>query len=160
MWRFISGIQQLHPDDSNDRRIEKLPSVNHELRPLHSSSVMDMKAVARPRNEGIVSICKISSRLMDADVDPNTDMCSSYTDIREHIEHAERSLRHSEMMIIQKLKHLDEHMEQLVQEKEKVEQQHKDQCMSMDKLRIEKTSVEESLSYSKAALKTAEKKWN
>ncbi|XDV19367.1 hypothetical protein PO909_024851 [Leuciscus waleckii] len=128
------------------------------MRPFHLSWVMDMEAVTGPLDEGIASIWKISKCLMDADVDPNTDMCSNYKDIREHIEHAEQSLKQSEMMIVQKLKHLDEHMEQLIKEKEKVEQQHKEKCMNMDKLRIEKTSMEESLNYSRAALETAEKK--
>ncbi len=48
-------------------------------------------------------------------------------------------------------------MERLTLEKRNVEQQKKEKCMAKDKLHIKKKSAEESLKYSEAALKQAQK---
>ncbi|KTG02475.1 hypothetical protein cypCar_00044649 [Cyprinus carpio] len=75
----------------------------------------------------------------------------------EHMEHAEQCLENSETMIKEKLKYLEECMEQLIKEKENAEQQNKEKCNAMDELHNEKNSAEESLKNSKAALEQAEK---
>lgn len=121
---------------------------------------MDLQAletVSALLNEGIVHICNICKSLLDSHIDPNTDMCPNYKQIREYIERAEQCLKKSEQMCEEKLKCLDECMEQLTKEKENIEQQNKEKCMAMDKLHIEKKSAEESLKNSKAALEQAEK---
>lgn len=56
-----------------------------------------------------------------------------------------------------KLGYLDEWMERLTLEKGNVEQQKKEKCMAKDELHIKKKSAEESLKYSEAALKQAQK---
>ncbi|XP_077061006.1 uncharacterized protein LOC143713795 [Siphateles boraxobius] len=122
--------------------------------------VMDLQAieaVSGPLNEGIVSICNICKSLLDSQVDPNTGTCSNYKQIRTKIEDAEQSLKKSETMIEGKLECLDEHIEQLTEEKENVEQRNKEKHMAMDKLHTEKESAEESLKNSKAALEQAKK---
>ncbi|KAK9960696.1 hypothetical protein ABG768_008539 [Culter alburnus] len=116
-----------------------------------------MEAVSAPLNEGIVSICNICESLLNSHVDPNTDMCCNYKQIRPHIEHAEQCLKKSEKMSEEKLKCLDERMEQLTKEKQNFEQQNKVKRMAMDKLHIEKKSAEESLKNSKAALEQAKR---
>lgn len=60
-------------------------------------------------------------------------------------------------MIKEKLKCLDESMEQLTERKGNLEQQNKEKRKAMDELHIEKKSAEESLKNSKAALEQAEK---
>ncbi len=58
-----------------------------------------MEAVIGPLNEGIVSISNICMSLLDAKVDPTTDTCSNYEQIRGHIEHAEQCMKKSEATI-------------------------------------------------------------
>ncbi|KAL0172452.1 hypothetical protein M9458_032763, partial [Cirrhinus mrigala] len=116
-----------------------------------------MEAVVEPLNDGIVSIYNICMSLLDAQVDPTTDTCSNYKQIRRHIKNAEWYLRKSETTIKKKLGYFDERMEQLTKEKGNVEQQKKEKCMAKDKLHIEKKSAEESLKSSEAALKQAQK---
>ncbi|KAF4115183.1 hypothetical protein G5714_002672 [Onychostoma macrolepis] len=127
---------------------------------FRSNSVMDlqsMEAVSGPLNEGIISICNICKSLKNTHVSPTTDMCSDYKQIREHIEHAEQSLKTSESRIKEKLCSLDEHMEHLIRKKQNIEHQKKEKFMTMDKLHTEKNSAEELLRYSKAALEQAER---
>ncbi|XP_051722588.1 uncharacterized protein LOC127497865 [Ctenopharyngodon idella] len=127
---------------------------------FHSHDVKDlqsMKSVSGTLNEGIVSVCNICKSLMDAHVDPTTDMCSNYRQIREHIEHAEQCMKKTETVIKEKLRYLDERMEQLIREKCNIEHQKKEKRMAMDKLHTEKNSAEELLKYSKAALEQAGK---
>ncbi len=119
--------------------------------------VQSMEAVSRPLNEGIVSICKICESLKKAHISPNTDTCSNYNQIRKHIEDAEQCLKTSETMIKEKLGYLDESMEQLIREKQNVEQQKKEKSLAMDNLCLKKKSAEESLEHSKAALEQAER---
>lgn len=114
-----------------------------------------MKSVSKSLNEGIASICNICKSLMNAQDNPTTDTCSNYKQIRGHIEDAEQCMKNTEKMIQGKLVHLDERMEQLIREKQKVEQQKKEKSMTMDKLHEEKKSAEVSLEYSKAALTQA-----
>ncbi len=116
-----------------------------------------MEDVFGPLNEGIVSICNICNSLKNTDVSPTTAMCADYKQIREHIEHAEQSLKTSESRIKEKLGSLDEQMEHLIIEKQNIEHQKKEKFMTMDKLRTEKNSAEELLRYSKAALEQAER---
>ncbi len=116
-----------------------------------------MEDVSAPLNEGIVSICNICKSLKNMHVSPTTDMRSDYKQIREHIEHAEQSLKTSESRIKEKLGSLDEHMEHLIIEKQNTEHQKKEKFMTMDKLGTEKNSAEELLRYSKAALEQAER---
>ncbi|KAF4103394.1 hypothetical protein G5714_016277 [Onychostoma macrolepis] len=131
-----------------------------EIKLFQLSDVEDLQSVETvvgPLNEGIVSISNICMSLLDAQVDPTTDTCSNYEQIRGHIEHAERYLKESETTIKEKLGYLDEWMERLTIEKGNVEQQNKEKCMAKDKLHIEKKSAEESLKASEAALKQAQK---
>ncbi|KTG33136.1 hypothetical protein cypCar_00044141 [Cyprinus carpio] len=114
-----------------------------------------MKSVSKSLNEGIASICNICKSLMNAQVNPTTDTCSNYKQIRGYIEDAEQCMKNTEKMIQEKLKHLDESMEQLIREKQNVEQQKKEKSMTMDKLHEEKKSAEGSLEYSEAALTQA-----
>ncbi|KAK9977116.1 hypothetical protein ABG768_018937 [Culter alburnus] len=119
--------------------------------------LQSMEAVSRALNEGIVSICNICKSLKNVHVNPTTDMCSNYNQIREHIEHAEQCLKTSETRIKEKLGYLDKQMENLIRKKLNIEQQKKEKCMTMNTLRTEKTSAEELLRYSNEALKQAEK---
>ncbi|XP_016142997.1 uncharacterized protein [Sinocyclocheilus grahami] len=119
--------------------------------------VQSIEAVSMPLNEGIVSICNICKSLKKAHISPNTDTCSNYNQIRKHIEDAEQCLKTSETMIKEKLGYLNESMEQLIREKQNVEQQKKEKSLAMDNLRIKKKSAEESLEHSKAALEQAER---
>ncbi|ROI36357.1 hypothetical protein DPX16_11298 [Anabarilius grahami] len=119
--------------------------------------VQSMEAVSRPLNDGIVSICNICKSLRNAQVNPTTDMCSNYKQIRVHIEHAEQCLKTSETMIKEKLGCLDECMEQLIREKQSVEQQKKEKNQAMNVLHIKKDSAEESLKHSKETLEWAER---
>ncbi|KTG43555.1 hypothetical protein cypCar_00007551 [Cyprinus carpio] len=116
-----------------------------------------MEAVTRPLNEGIDSICNIIESLKKAHISPNTDTCSSYNQIRKHIEDAEQCLKTSETMIKEKLGYLDESMEQLFREKQNIEQQKKEKSLAMDNLCIKKKSAKESLEHSKAALEQAKR---
>lgn len=118
--------------------------------------VQSMEALSSHLNDGIVSICNICKFLRNAQVNPTTDMCSNYKQIRMHIEHAEQSLKKSETMIKEKLGCLDERMEQLIREKRSVEQQKKEKNQAMDVLRTKKDSAEESLKHSKKSLEWAE----
>lgn len=120
--------------------------------------VQSMEAVSRSLNDGIVSICNICKSLRNAQVNPTTDMCSNYKQIRIHIEHAEQCLRTSETVIKEKLGCLDERMEQLIREKHNFEHQKKERTRAMNDLRIKKDSAEEFLKYSKATLEQAEKR--
>lgn len=125
---------------------------------LHSvEDLQSVETVIGPLNEGIVSISNICMSLLDAKVDHTTDTCSNYEQIRGHIEHAEQCLKKSEATIKKKLGYLDEWMERLTLEKGNVEQQKKEKCMAKDELHIKKKSAEESLKYSEAALKQAQK---
>ncbi|XP_052000511.1 uncharacterized protein si:dkey-85k15.4 [Xyrauchen texanus] len=127
---------------------------------LLSSDVKDlqfMEAVANTLKEGIASVCNICKSLLDAHVDPNTDKCSNYIQIRQQIELAEHCLKKSETMTKKKLRNLDEHMEQLIQKKEHDEQMQRDKSLEIDKFHKEKTSSEQLLNISKAALEQAKK---
>lgn len=127
---------------------------------FYRHDVMDlqsMESVSKSLHEGIVSICNICKSLMNAQVDPTTDTCSNYKEIRRHIEDAEQSMKNTEKMIQDKLVHLDERMEQLIREKQNIEQQKKEKNMTMEKLHEEKRSAEVSLEYSKEALSQAVK---
>ncbi|XP_067303550.1 myosin-13-like [Pseudorasbora parva] len=115
-----------------------------------------MEAVSRPLNEGIISICNICKSLKNVHVDPTTDMCSNFKQIREHIEHAELCLKTSETVIKEKLGNMDGHMEQLIRTKKNIEEQKKEKYNTLGKLQIEKNSAEEMLRYSKAVLQQAE----
>ncbi|XP_016337758.1 uncharacterized protein LOC107685623 [Sinocyclocheilus anshuiensis] len=131
-----------------------------EIKLFQLSDVEDLQsveAVVGPLNEGIVSISNICMSLLDAQIDPTTDTCSNYKQIRGHIEHAEQYLKKSETTIKEKLGYLDEWMERLTLEKGNVEQQKKEKFMAKHKLYIEKKSAEESLKSSEAALKQAQK---
>lgn len=119
--------------------------------------VQSMEAVSRPLNDGIVSICNICKSLRNAQVNPTTDMCSNYKQIRVHIEHAEQCLKRSETMTKEKLGCLDERMEQLTREKQSVKQQKEEKIQAMNVLRIKKDSAEESLKRSKESLEWAER---
>ncbi|XP_050987325.1 uncharacterized protein LOC127178477 [Labeo rohita] len=118
--------------------------------------VQSMEAVSRPLNQGIVAICNICKSLKIAHVS-STGICSNYKQIRKNIEDAEQCLKTSETMIKEKLGYLDECMEQLIREKQNVEQQKKEKSLAIKNLLIKKKSVEESLKQSKAALEQAEK---
>ncbi|XP_016396375.1 uncharacterized protein LOC107730152 [Sinocyclocheilus rhinocerous] len=122
----------------------------HDVMELQS-----MKSVSKSLNEGIVSICNICKSLMNAQVNPTTGTSSNYKQIRVHIEDAEQCMKNTEKMIQEKLVNLDERMEQLIREKQNVEQQKKEKSMTMDKLHEEKKSAEVSLECSKAALTQA-----
>ncbi|KAK2903234.1 hypothetical protein Q8A67_007947 [Cirrhinus molitorella] len=130
------------------------------MRLFQLSNVKDlqyMEAVVGPLNEGIVSIYNICMSLLDAQVDPTTDTCSNYKQIRRHIKNAKWYLKKSEKTIKNKLGCLDEWLERLTEEKGNVEQQKKEKCRAKDKLHTEKKSAEESLRSSEAALKQAQK---
>ncbi|KAK2903272.1 hypothetical protein Q8A67_007985 [Cirrhinus molitorella] len=119
--------------------------------------VQSMEAVSRPLNEGILAICNICEFLKKTHVNPTTDTCSNYKQIRKYIEDAEQCLKSSETTIKEKLGYLDECMEQLIREKQNVEQQKKEKSLAMDNFHIKKKSAEESLESSKKALEQAEK---
>lgn len=116
-----------------------------------------MEAVANPLKGGIVSVCNICKSLLDAHVDPYTGKCSNYIQIRQQIELAEDCLKKSETMIKKKLRNLDEYMEQHIQEKEHDEQKQRDKSLEIAKFHKEKTSSEQLLNTSKAALEQAKR---
>lgn len=116
-----------------------------------------MEAVSTSLNEGIVSIYNICKSLKEAHINPITDTCSNYNQIRKNITHAEQCLKTSEKMIKGKLGDLDESMCQLIREKQNVEQQKKEKNLALDQLYIKKSSAVESLKYSKEALEQAER---
>lgn len=116
-----------------------------------------MEKVSRPLNEGIVSICNICKSLNNVHVNPTTDMCSNYSQIREHIECAEQCMKRSETMIKEKLEYLDAQMEVLIKDKQMIEQLKKEKSTTIDRLGTEKKSAEEMLRFSREALEQAEK---
>ncbi|XP_056331460.1 uncharacterized protein si:dkey-85k15.6 [Danio aesculapii] len=119
--------------------------------------LQSMETVVEPLNDGIICICYICKHLLDAQVDPNTGMCSNYRQIRRHIEHAEQYIARSEKTIKVKLQNLDECMEQLIKEKGNAEQQRRQKHQTKNELHIEKDSAEESLENSREALEQAKK---
>nr|XP_055065357.1 uncharacterized protein LOC129447633 [Misgurnus anguillicaudatus] len=119
--------------------------------------LQSMKAVSDLLQEGFESICNISTSLFNANVDHNTGKCLNYEQIRKHIEHADQCLKKSEKMSKEKLQSLDESMEHLLKEKERVDQIKKEKNLAMDKLHTDKTSAEEMLKIFKKALEQAEK---
>ncbi|XP_065117436.1 uncharacterized protein [Paramisgurnus dabryanus] len=120
--------------------------------------LQSMKAVSDLLQEGIGSICNIRTSLFNAQVDYNTGKCLNYEKIRKHIEHADQCLKESEKMSKEKLQSLDESMEHLVKEKERVDQIKKEKNIAKNKLHADKTSAEEMLKISKKALEQEEKK--
>lgn len=124
----------------------------------YTCRVMDlqsMKSVSESLNKGIVSICNICKSLMNAQVNPITDTCSNYKQIRGHIEDAEKCMKTTEKMIKEKLVHLDARMEQLCEEMQNAVEQQNEKSRTMDQLHKEKWSAEVALEYSKAALTQA-----
>lgn len=115
-----------------------------------------MKAVSDLLQDGIESICNISTSLFNAHLDHNTGKCFNYEQIRKHIEHADQCLKKSEKMS-KELRSLDESMEHLLKEKGHVEQIKKEKNKAMNKLHTHKTSAEEMLNISKTALEQAKK---
>lgn len=122
--------------------------------------VMDLQSIKPVRDllqEGIESICSISTSLFDAHVDHNTGKCFDYEQIRKHIAHADQCLNRSEKMSEEKLRSLDESIERLLKKKECGVQKQKEKNIAMNKLHTHKTSAEEMLNISKAALEQAGK---
>ncbi|XP_055065652.1 uncharacterized protein [Misgurnus anguillicaudatus] len=127
---------------------------------LYLSSVKDLKCmedITRLVQEGILSLCNTCTALFDAHVDPATDLCSNFKQIRRHIKYADRCLKESEGKLKVKLKSLEKCMERLIAEKQHVQQEKKEKSLAIEELRIMKSSTKESLSNSKAELKQAEK---
>lgn len=117
-----------------------------------------MEDITRLVQEGILSLCNTCTALFDAHVDPATDLCSNFKQIRRHIKYADRCLKESEGKLKVKLKSLEKCMERLIAEKQHVQQEKKEKILAIEELRIMKSSTKESLSNSKAELKQAEKK--
>lgn len=122
-----------------------------------SMRAADYQQIGDRLQEGIQSICNISTGLTDAHVDPNTGNCSNYEQIRKHIEKAERCLKMSENMIKDKLGRLDKSIESLHKEKYRVEQEKEAKRKAIETLFKNKAGAEEILHHSKRALERAER---
>ncbi|KAI7806739.1 uncharacterized protein LOC130557993 [Triplophysa rosa] len=124
------------------------------------SSVNDlqsMEAISRLMQEGIWSLSNMCTSLFNAHVDPVTDMCSNFQQIRGHIEHADRCLKESERILKGKLTCLDECMVRLTKEQQHVQQEKQEKNLTIETLHRRKKSAEESLNASNAAVKQAER---
>lgn len=107
--------------------------------------------------EGIWSLSNMCTSLFNAHVDPVTDMCSNFQQIKRHIEHADRCLEESERLLKGKLTDLDECMVRLTKEQHHVQQEKQEKRLTIETLHRRKTSAEESLNASNAAVKQAER---
>lgn len=121
------------------------------------NELQSMEAINRLVQHGFWSLGNICTCLFNAHVDPVTDMCSNFQQIRGHIEYADQCLKESERILKGKLTCLDECMVRLMKEQQHVQQEKQEKSLTIETLRRRKTSAEESLNASKAAVKQAER---
>ncbi|XP_056618359.1 uncharacterized protein LOC130432836 [Triplophysa dalaica] len=122
-----------------------------------ANDLQSMEAITRLMQEGIWSLSNMCTSLFNAHVDPVTDMCSNFQQIKRHIEHADRCLKESERLLKGKLTDLDESMVRLTKEQQHVQQEKQEKSLTIETLHRRMTSAEESLNASNAAVKQAER---
>ncbi|KAA0703068.1 hypothetical protein E1301_Tti010824 [Triplophysa tibetana] len=122
-----------------------------------ANDLQSMEAITKLMQEGIWSLSDMCTSLFNAHVDPVTDMCSNFQQIKGHIVRADRCLKESERLLKGKLTGLDECMVRLKKEQKHVRQEKQEKSLTIETLHRRKTSAEESLNASNAAVKQAER---
>ncbi|XP_056598233.1 uncharacterized protein LOC130429701 isoform X2 [Triplophysa dalaica] len=108
---------------------------------------MNVQSFSGALDEGIGSLIYICKSFSDHTPD--------YDQLREYIVQAEQCMGKAENIINVKLGNFDQRMEQLIRKKHDAVQQKKAKGLAVDKLRIEKTSAEQSLQNFNKALEQA-----
>lgn len=121
------------------------------------NDLQSMEDISRLVQEGIGSLSNMCTSLFKAHVDPVTDVCSNFHQIRRHIEYADRCLKMSETKLNRKLKCLDDCMVRLAKDQQHFQQEKQEQSQTVETLHRRKTSAEESSNASKAAVKQAKR---